>query len=201
MPDPAQPPAQDDPLRSRFIFGCPRCGSLLETERRSAGQPGNCPTCAARLTIPVPAADWSVPQAQLLDPDRQDPTPMHAYAASGVQAPRIQRGPGDKLEIECPRCGLRSPITDNNCRACGVPFTIEGVPTARPAGADGLAVAALVFGVLSMPLAAFVVPALVALALALASWARKREPTPSAPAIVGGVLAMLSLAVCYLMYM
>lgn len=51
---------------------------------------------------------------------------MHAYAAAGARAPKIQRAPDGAQFIICPRCSGRSPVEANLCAVCGTPFTMEG---------------------------------------------------------------------------
>ncbi len=179
----------------RFSFACPRCESLLESQPALAGQNGRCPTCGARFVIPrFSVREGGIPRAVALDTDAQDPTPMHAYAARGDQAPRIHRGSDGTLQIECPRCGRRCEITADNCSACGVPFTIEGVPTVRTMGGDAVGTAAMVLGIVAVPLCALFVPGAVALLLGLTSWFRRATRRPSGQALTGIVLGLLSLA-------
>jgi hypothetical protein len=118
---------------------------------------------------------------------------MHAYAASGHQAPRIHRLPDGALEIECPRCGRRCAITANNCSACGVPFTIEGVPTARSVRGDAFGTAALVLGILGVPLCVLFVPSGLAVIFGLLSWFRQPTHRPSGIALAGLILGVLAL--------
>jgi len=180
--------------QQRFSFACPRCESLLESQPALGGQTGRCPTCGARFVVPRSNLyAGAVPRAALIDADDQDPTPMHAYAASGLQAPRIHRQSDGTLEIECPRCGRRCTITANNCSACGVPFTIEGVPTVRSVGGDKWATAALVLGIVSLPLCMLFVPAALAVIFGLTSWFRQPARRPSGPALAGIILGAVSL--------
>ncbi len=118
---------------------------------------------------------------------------MHAYAASGQQAPRIRHGPDGTPCIECPRCGGRSSITSNNCPSCGVPFTMEGVPTSAGRRGSGLATTALVLGIVSLCLFQLVVVGPLAILFALASWMRSGNTRPSGMAIAGAVLGIISL--------
>lgn len=84
--------------------------------------------------------------------DGQNPTPVHAYAAAGEKAPGIVRREDDSLFIRCPRCERENPITADNCRDCGLPFTLEGaefsVGTAQSSGVD----TALILGAVAVPL-------------------------------------------------
>jgi hypothetical protein len=88
---------------------------------------------------------------------------VHAYAAAGDRAPRIFRDDGGSQFIRCPRCSSNSPITANNCKSCGMPFTMEGTTLEAAGSSNGFAVASLVLGIIGMPLGAcipFLVPAL-----------------------------------------
>ncbi len=173
----------------RFNFACPRCESMLESAIDMSDQTGHCPTCGARFLIPDTGRG-----AKLVDGDDQDPTPMHAYAASGHQAPRIIRLPGGKIAIECPRCKTQSDIAADNCGCCGTPFTIEGVPAPAAAGEDALGTAALVIGIISIVLCPLIVPAVVAGVLGVASWLRSYGRRPSTQALAAIVLAAVALA-------
>ena len=58
-----------------------------------AAQEGQCPTCGNNITIPILDR-----YGRLIDPKtrqiiKQDPHPVHAYAAAGERAPQILRGP------------------------------------------------------------------------------------------------------------
>ena len=181
--------------QQRFNFACPRCESLLETQVSLFGQPGCCPTCGARFLIPwIDNRSGAPPAAKLIDANDQDPTPMHAYAASGHLAPRLRRLDDGALRIECPRCGGQSEVTANNCSACGVPFTIEGVPTARGGAGSALATASLVLGLLAIPLCMLIVPGLVAAILGFVSWLRQPGKRPSGQALAGIILGVLGTA-------
>lgn len=175
----------------RFTFGCPRCHALLESHTGMCGQAGRCPTCNAQFVVPAPSGQpGNPPQARLLQAETQDPTPMHAYAASGHQAPRIVKGPKGEPAIECPRCKKVGPITANNCPGCGTPFTIEGVPLTVGRPGEGLATTALVLGIVSVPLYAAIVLGPLALAFGLASWLRRASPLPSGKALAGIILGL-----------
>jgi DNA-directed RNA polymerase subunit RPC12/RpoP len=207
------PPPRDDgqPVRAipprivpplRFNFACPRCESQLESDTGPMGQVGKCPTCGARFVIPRFSPGTGVSDvAKLIDANDQDPTPMHAYAASGHQAPRIRREADGTLKIECPRCGHPCDVAADNCAACGVPFTMEGVPRTRLGGGSALATASLVLGLLALPLCLLLVPAALAVALGLTSWLRRWERRPAGQAIAGMILGIISLLLGALSYL
>ena len=74
-----------------------------------AAQEGQCPTCGNTITIPILDR-----YGRLIDPKtrqiiKQDPHPVHAYAAAGERAPGIVRGRDGKQMIRCPRCAGRQP--------------------------------------------------------------------------------------------
>lgn len=195
----ADPPAPATPpqlrVRHRFSFACPRCQSLLESQAGMGGQTGRCPTCNARLVMPrLDPVTGRPADAKLIDRNDQDPTPMHAYAASGHQAPRIRRRRDGTLQIECPRCGTRGEITADNCPGCGIPFTMEGMPTADAGAGRALAVTALVLGIISLPTCWLLVPGALAVGFGLASWLRRATARPSGPALAGIILGIVSLA-------
>jgi len=186
-----RPPATP---RELFNFPCPRCDSLLESHTGMSGQTGRCPTCNARLEIPfLDQAYGSVSAARLLDGDPQNPTPLHAYAASGAQAPRIRRLPDGTCEIECPQCAARAEITADTCPRCALPFTVEGIATGGPPAGRHSANAALLTGILAIPLSALLVPGLCAVGLGLIGLSRWRGPRAAVRALIGLALGLVSL--------
>lgn len=125
-PEPEVPPSA--PVGRIFHFQCLRCGSVLEARSGQSGRSGKCPTCAAVFTVPAMDPRTGLARTNA-DPgsDGENPTPVHAYAAAGGMAPKLIRQPDDSLVIECPRCRRHAPVTADNCRGCGLPFTMEGV--------------------------------------------------------------------------
>jgi len=150
----------------RYGFNCGYCSSRLEATDAMAAHEGQCPTCGNNITIPILDR-----YGRLIDPKtneiiKQDPHPVHAYAAAGDRAPKIQRGPDDTQYILCPRCSSRNQITSNNCKSCGMPFTMEG--TTLDAGrSNGLCVASLVLGIIGIPSCWLVVPGALAIILGI----------------------------------
>lgn len=147
------PPAgfQRAPSGRRYGFNCAYCSSRLEASEGLAGTDGQCPTCGSNITIPILDR-----YGRLIDPKtrqiiKQDPHPVHAYAAAGERAPRIVRMSDGSQHIQCQKCGTYSGVQNNNCRQCGMPFTMEGT-TAEAAGAsNGMCVASLVLGIIGLP--------------------------------------------------
>ncbi len=135
----------------RYGFNCGYCSSRLEATESMAAQEGQCPTCGNRITIPILDR-----YGRLIDPKtrqiiKQDPHPVHAYAAAGDRAPKINRGTDGKQTIQCPRCSGQSTITSNNCKLCGMPFTMEGTTVEASGASNGFCVASLVLGIISLP--------------------------------------------------
>lgn len=147
----AQLPPGMAPSGKRYGFNCPYCASRLEAGESMAAQEGQCPTCGSTITIPILDR-----YGRLIDPKtrkivKPPPHPVHAYAAAGARAPTIIRDDKGTQRIRCPRCSADSPITANNCRSCGMPFTMEGATSHSSDSANGFCVAALVLGILSIP--------------------------------------------------
>jgi hypothetical protein len=147
----------------RYGFNCGYCSSRLEATESMGAQEGQCPTCGNTITIPILDR-----YGRLIDPKtrqiiKQDPHPVHAYAAAGERAPAIVRAPDGKYSIRCPRCAAASPITANNCKSCGMPFTMEGTTVEAAGTSNGFCVASLVLGIIS--LVAFCLPIPSALAI------------------------------------
>ncbi len=179
----------------QFNFPCPRCDTLLEAHTGICRQPARCPTCGANLVVPEVSRRTGKPRkAELRDDGGADPTPLHAYAASGTQAPQIVRLADGSHAIECPRCAGHCEIDVDVCPACGTPFTMEAAPTVGSYTSQERAQATLVLGVLSLPLFFLVLPALAALVVGLLSLRIGRGEPPRVGAIVGMIMAVLSLA-------
>ena len=147
-------PAQFPGLRAggkRYGFNCGYCSSRLEATEAMGAQEGQCPTCGNNITIPILDR-----YGRLIDPKtrqiiKQDPHPVHAYAAAGERAPAIIRSKDGKQSIRCPRCSAISPITANNCKGCGMPFTMEGTTLEAAGTSNGFCVASLVLGIIGIP--------------------------------------------------
>ena len=147
----------------RYGFNCGYCSSRLEATESMAAQEGQCPTCGNNITIPILDR-----YGRLIDPKtrqiiKQDPHPVHAYAAAGERAPTILRTKEGKHTIKCPRCGGLSPITANNCKGCGMPFTMEGTTLEAAGTSNGFCVASLVLGIIGLPAACVVLPSILAI--------------------------------------
>lgn len=146
----------------RYGFNCGYCSSRLEATEAMGAQEGQCPTCGNNITIPILDR-----YGRLIDPKtrqiiKQDPHPVHAYAAAGERAPAILRSQDGKQSIRCPRCSSISPITANNCKSCGMPFTMEGTTIEATGTSNGFCVASLVLGIISLFPCTFLIPSILA---------------------------------------
>jgi DNA-directed RNA polymerase subunit RPC12/RpoP len=147
----------------RYGFNCGYCSSRLEATEAMAAQDGQCPTCGNNITIPILDR-----YGRLIDPKtrqiiKQDPHPVHAYAAAGDRAPKILRSDNGGQTIQCPRCSSISPITANNCKSCGMPFTMEGTTLEAAGASNGFCVASLVLGIIGIPAGCTVITPLLAI--------------------------------------
>src|SRR5437764_10692208 len=147
----------------RFGFNCGYCSSRLEATENMSGQEGQCPTCGNSIVIPILDR-----YGRLIDPMtgkiiKPDPHPVHAYAAAGERAPRILRSDDNRQHIMCPRCQSLSPISANNCKSCGMPFTMEGTTLEASGTSNGFCVASLVLGIIGIPAFCAVVPGILAI--------------------------------------
>ncbi|MFH1746926.1 MAG: DUF4190 domain-containing protein [Planctomycetota bacterium] len=200
VPEDASPesPARATPAapatRARFHFACPRCDSPLEAHSGMCRQVASCPTCGARLHVPYldPRTNQPGP-VTLLETEEQDPTPLHAYAASGAQAPRLERQPDGSMLINCPRCGTRCAVEADNCSSCGAPFTIAGAPAYTDNADTPRATAALVCGIISAPLCKLILPALLAIAFGIMSLNLGSSRPASRIGVIGLILGLASL--------
>jgi DNA-directed RNA polymerase subunit RPC12/RpoP len=135
----------------RYGFNCAYCSSRLEATEAMAAQEGQCPTCGNAIVIPILDR-----YGRLIDPItkqiiKPDPHPVHAYAAAGDRAPAILRQADGTQLIQCAKCRNRSSITANNCKQCGMPFTMEGTTPEAAGASNGFAVTSLVLGIIGIP--------------------------------------------------
>ena len=182
----------------RYGFLCTYCSSRLEAIESMAGQKGTCPTCGNSIVIPI--LDY---KGRLIDPTsgeiiKQDPHPVHAYAAAGHKAPAIIAVEGtDERYIKCPRCARKNNLSANNCLGCGLPFTMEGTVGDAVAGTNTWAVASLVLGIVSVPGACFIVPPILAIVFGVIGLRQRNQTTGQVSgaglAIAGVTLGSLAL--------
>jgi len=186
----------------RFGFNCGYCSSRLEANEGMSAQEGQCPTCGNNITIPILDR-----YGRLIDPKsgqiiKQDPHPVHAYAAAGERAPRILRSEGQQ-QILCPRCQALSPITANNCKSCGMPFTMEGTTLEASGTSNGFCVASLVLGIIGLPAACAVLPSVLAVVFGIIGYNQVSksgvEGGGKGMAIAGIVCGVIGLGVFALM--
>lgn len=159
----------------RYGFNCQYCSSRLEAVESMAGQDGVCPTCGNSIIIPILDR-----YGRLIDPMtgkvvKQDPHPVHAYAANGERAPKILRRDDGSQSIQCAKCKTLSPITSNNCKSCGMPFTMEGTTAEASGATNGFAVASLVLGIMGIPLGCTVILPVLGLIFGIIGWVQTNE--------------------------
>jgi hypothetical protein len=200
-------PLESMPTTQRFTFLCRRCGCVLEAHRGLTGHTGRCPTCGVVFVVPGFDQRTGLTTGPALIADElESPTPIHAYAAAGSRAPRIQRLADGSQMIVCPRCRGHSHVDADVCQSCGMPFTIEGAASvaARMEQPLALGTAAFVLGILSLLTVCFPLLGLVAIALGLWTLWRSRlsigTGSTRALAALGIVMGIASLAVFLLIY-
>jgi DNA-directed RNA polymerase subunit RPC12/RpoP len=160
------------PAGRRYGFNCGFCSSRLEATESMAAQEGQCPTCGNTITIPILDR-----YGRLIDPKtrqiiKQDPHPVHAYAAAGDRAPQIFRHEDGKQAIRCSRCNGVSAINSNNCKSCGMPFTMEGTTLEAAGSSNGFAVASLVLGIIGLPAACAMIPPILAVVFGIIGYSQ-----------------------------
>jgi uncharacterized protein DUF4190 len=190
----------------RYGFNCGYCSSRLEATESMAAQEGQCPTCGNQITIPILDR-----YGRLIDPKtrqiiKQDPHPVHAYAAAGARAPKINRAKDGKQFIICPRCSANSPITANNCKSCGMPFTMEGTTLEASGTNNGFCVASLVLGIIGLPALVIVIPSVLAIIFGIVGLKQIASPESATRggrgmAIAGIVCGSIACCIAATMYL
>ncbi|MFW6154406.1 MAG: DUF4190 domain-containing protein [Planctomycetota bacterium] len=178
---------------SLFTFRCDLCQSRLEAYTSMVGRRGQCPTCGAQFQVPAPTE--RARRVGGTEAEAEYSQPVHAFAAGGDKAPKIVTLPTGQKAIQCPRCKTANAVDRNNCRRCAAPFTLEGSETAPPRG--GLGTAALVLGIIGIPLCVACIPSLLAIVFGLFGL-RTHEDGPSGgqgQAVTGLILGILGLTV------
>ncbi|RMF79612.1 MAG: DUF4190 domain-containing protein [Planctomycetota bacterium] len=198
-----QRPAIDVPIRSDppnmapkkcFNFACPRCGTLLEAHTGMCSQHGSCPTCGARFIVPFLSRAGGRPEkARLLEGGVEAPTPVHAYAASGAQAPTLKRHPDGSISIVCPRCGSANEVDADVCHECRTPFTMEAAPTVGGLEGERLAIASVTLGVAGVVLFPLVLPGLIGAICGVLAWMKPSSTARKAQAMIGLVASILAV--------
>jgi len=146
----------------------------------------------------------------LIDPTsgeviKQDPHPVHAYAAAGHKAPLIVtvEQTGERF-IKCPRCSRNNPLSSNNCLGCGLPFTMEGTVGDSIGGTNTWAVASLVLGIVSLPGCFIFVPSVLAIVFGSLAMRGSRQAAGKSGgqgmAIAGIVMGTIGLVLGGLMW-
>lgn len=164
---------------------------MLEAYTDQSGSTAACPGCATRFQIPTYEYGTARIGPIIVESKAEDPTPVHAYAASGGNAPAIV-GHGDDARIHCPRCQAENPIDAAVCVACATPFASEAVPKMAEIRAQQAATASFVVALVSLPLCALIFPAAVAVLLGLvAIWRGQYSGHIPPLAIAGTVMGVL----------
>ena len=188
----------------RYGFNCAYCSSRLEATESMAAQDGQCPTCGNNITIPILDR-----YGRLIDPVtkqiiKQDPHPVHAYAAAGERAPKIIRQSTGAQTIQCPRCKAVSAITANNCKSCGMPFTMEGTTLEASGTSNGFCVASLVLGIIGMPTGCVIITPLLGIIfgiIGLNQVSKGGEGAGRGMAIAGIICSVIGLGIAVWYYM
>jgi DNA-directed RNA polymerase subunit RPC12/RpoP/ribosomal protein L40E len=187
----------------RYGFNCAYCSSRLEATESMAAQEGQCPTCGNNITIPILDR-----YGRLIDPVtkqiiKQDPHPVHAYAAAGDRAPKIVRQNTGAQNILCPRCNAFSAITANNCKSCGMPFTMEGTTLEASGTSNGFCVASLVLGIIGLPAGCTLVIPGLGLILGMIGYnqvSKGGEGSGRGMAIAGMICSTIGLGLAFWLY-
>jgi DNA-directed RNA polymerase subunit RPC12/RpoP len=187
----------------RYGFNCAYCSSRLEATEAMAAQEGQCPTCGNNITIPILDR-----YGRLIDPVtkqiiKQDPHPVHAYAAAGDRAPKIVRQTTGTQTIQCPRCNASSAITANNCKSCGMPFTMEGTTLEASGTSNGFCVASLVLGIIGMPTGCTVITPLLGIIFGIIGYnqvSNGNEGSGRGMAIAGMICGVIGLGIAFWLY-
>lgn len=187
----------------RFHLTCPRCDSQLEAHTGQTGHPAQCPSCASRFIVPhYDPETGDVGPLQDVSGDEQDPTPVHAYAANGANAPKIIESEDGQRKIRCPRCGFLSPLDADRCEPCGMPFTLEGVVYQTVPGAtNGYAIASLVLSLLGLTCMVLFLPQILGVVfgvIALRQLDRKKLQRGRGLAWAGILLGVIGLVIAAL---
>src|SRR5438874_938394 len=126
-----------------LIFPCQVCQTQLQADESQVGQLVRCPTCLTALKVPTP---------QRVAPP--------AHAAPAMAGAGVGVGAGAGVGI-----GQRPapPITANNCKSCGMPFTMEGTTLEAAGQSNGWCVASLVLGIIGIPAGCTIVAPLLAI--------------------------------------
>jgi DNA-directed RNA polymerase subunit RPC12/RpoP len=185
----------------RYGFNCVYCSSRLEATEMMAGHEGQCPTCGQAIIIPMQDK-----YGRLIDPItqevlKQDPHPVHAYAAAGERAPKIVRDDNGIQLIVCPKCKRSSSISSNSCTYCGMPFTMEGTAPEPAGSAAGFATASMVLGLTGLLFfCTVIVPVLAIIFGAISLAKQKAEKSGQAQAITGLVCGLIGVGIAIYWY-
>jgi hypothetical protein len=163
-----------------------------------SGGTAHCPTCGLRLTIPFidPASGLPLPAPPADPTEFEDPTPLHAYAASGALAPQIIRRPDGTAVIACAGCGAENEMDADRCTACGAPFTLEAAPTGSGSHLRAVELGAVTLGSIglaSVYLPFLLLPAVLGMVLGIRACADSRRGL-SWLGVLGAALGFVGLS-------
>lgn len=148
-------------------FHC-SCGQRLQVPDEMAGRTGKCPSCGAAVLVPgAPAAPAAPPPPAPPPPVVQSPPAAGAGAAPPVPPapPAVVPPAAESGTKSCPHCGGVILANARKCKHCGEYLTLtareqrmagpgaaapRGVVTPPPSSTDGMAIAALVLGIISL---------------------------------------------------
>lgn len=134
---------------------------------------------------------------------KPDPHPVHAYAAAGERAPRLVKRADGQRAIQCPRCGVISPVSANNCGSCGMPFTMEGANPSTGGSANGVCVTSLVLGIIAIPASCTVLVPVLAIGFGVAGLLQSQGAGDGGRgfAIAGIICGVIGLVLTVLIYL
>jgi hypothetical protein len=158
--------------RRFFNFPCPACDVLVEGNDWLSGREAECPACGARFEVPGLRANHKPALARLIEAP-ESAVEAQAYGASGIEAPEIGSDDEGNPVIICPRCNEGNEIDADACANCDTPFTAAGVQGGQRYRASGLSIAGLIVAGFAMLTFYLLLPAIVALGLALADIGRR----------------------------
>jgi hypothetical protein len=197
---------------------CPQCGRLLRAPDSAAGRRAKCPQCGDMIQLPGGVMDAEAFEAfEAFDDSAGGPVSHPPRARAPGQPPPLRRPAGadefDEHPVrrphsssagrqDCPSCGESIKINASRCRYCGV--ELQGGPYRDDYGhhgGQGMAIAAMVLGIVALVLICLwpVSLVLAALAVVFAGVEMKKAKDAGYPvsgmAIAGFVCGLIPLAI------
>src|SRR5258705_234427 len=102
------------------------------------------------------------------------------------------------------RCAAVSPINSNNCRSCGMRFTMEGTHVESGGASNGYCVASLVLGIIGIPTGCSIILPLLAILFGIIGYtqvSKNEGEGGKGMAIAGIVCGAVGLIIAILYYM